>query len=81
MQAANTLGEVKMLGPVALAALAMPQKLCPSPSLTGHRASQHQADLYPRSSRAPGTEDPPAIPLDRQDQQPHLISWQDTTPN
>lgn len=70
MWPANTLGEVKMLGPIALAALAMPQELCPSPSLAGCRASQHRADLHPRSSGPPGTEDRPAVSPDGQDGQP-----------
>lgn len=69
-QPANVLREVKTLGLVALAALAMPQELCPSPSLVGCRASQHQADLHPCSSGPPGTEDRPAVPPDRQDRQP-----------
>lgn len=59
-QPANALREVKTPGLVALAALAMLQELCPSPSLVGCRALQHQADLHPCSSGPPGTEDRPA---------------------
>lgn len=69
-QPANALGEVKTLGPVALAAPAMPRGLRPSPSLTGCRASQHQADPQPRSSGPLGTADRPVVPPDDQDRQP-----------
>lgn len=69
-QPANALGEVKMLGPVALAALAMPRELRPSPSLAGCGASQHQADTQPRSSGPLGTVDRPVVPPDDQDRQP-----------
>lgn len=66
MRPANALGEVKTLGPAALAALVMPQELCPTLSLAGHRTSWHGAELHLGSSGPPGTEDCPTVPPDGQ---------------